>query len=248
MAINYLSEGKVPKATSLSEDHFIFEYKFTGEVNNSQTFTIEITDYSGELNSLKIAHDNSAKKLREKLSKMDGFLVLAEAPFKSEVETGDLYEKLSELRQTFSLLRDDIQKGAVLDIPVALVINKWDRYSDIDYEHPEKEYHKLEELLSLLNSPHKSIYDELKSSVTEGNFKTFPVSALGPNELVQIENGERVELPKQTNPLQCFGLENPFIWLVERHNAISVKNYLDKGIKNKRCQATGKKLLNRFPP
>jgi predicted acetyltransferase len=137
--------------------------------------------------------------------------------------------------------------GAALDMPVALLINKWDRYSEIDYAHPENEQQKLEELVNAPQSPHRTVYNDLKSSITEGNFQIFPVSALGPNEFVQLENGEQLERPKQVNPLNSFGLEDPFIWLVQRHNAIDLRNYLDKGIKNKPCGKMGKELLNRFP-
>jgi len=240
-----LSEGQLPEATAIREGHFIFKYEFTGQTH--QTFHVELTDYSGELNSPKVAHGDLAKNLRQKLSQMDGILVLAEASSTSS-EQKNLYQELSDLQQTFSLLRVETQTGAALDMPVALLINKWDRYSEIDYAHPEKEQQKLEKLVNAPQSPHRTVYNDLKSSITEGNFQIFPVSALGPNEFVQLENGERVERPKQINPLNTFGLEDPFIWLVQRHNAIDLRKYLDKGIRKKVWDETSKELLNRFPP
>ncbi len=85
--------------------------------------------------------------------------------------------------------------------------------------------------------------------MTQDNFKAFPVSALGASEFVRLENGKVVERPKQVKPLNSFGLENPFVWLAQRRDAIDLQHYINNALKNlKQCQQEGKALLNRFPP
>jgi hypothetical protein len=56
--------------------------------------------------------------------------------------------------------------------------------------------------------PHRQLLTQV-ARMTTGNCRPFPVSALGPCH----EDSER---PRQINPLQSFGLEEPFIWLIDR--------------------------------
>ncbi|MEK8019549.1 MAG: hypothetical protein VSS75_021965, partial [Candidatus Parabeggiatoa sp.] len=200
-----------------------------------------------------------AKTLRKKFSEMDGILVLAEAPYQDQLghvsghqktRDGRSHKDLYDLRQTFSLLRGEKQEGAALDTPVVLLINKWDRYSQIDSAHPDIEQDKLEAFLkSVPSPPHKGLNDVLQHSVTEDNFKAFPVSALGAGEFVRLENGDVVERPKQVQPLNAFGLEDAFLWLAQRRDAIDLRHYQNNALSNlKQCQQNGKTLLNRFPP
>ncbi|HEW98408.1 MAG: hypothetical protein DRR16_12555 [Candidatus Parabeggiatoa sp. nov. 3] len=256
-AIDQLSRRDVPEPNPTGEEHFIFEYDFTG--TDYQTFRIELLDYSGELVNPNISDSELAKTLRQKFSEMDGILVLAEAPYQDQLghvsghqktRDGQAHKDLYDLRQTFSLLRGEKQEGAALDTPVVLLFNKWDRYSHIDSAHPDIEQDKLEAFLkSVPPPPHKGLNDVLQHSVTEDNFKAFPVSALGAGEFVLLENGDVVERPKQVQPLNAFGLEDPFLWLVQRRDAIDLRHYQNNAQSNlKQCQQNGKTLLNRFPP
>ncbi len=256
-AINSLSRREVPEPNPIGEEHFTFEYDLTGAEH--QTFRIELVDYSGELVNPNISDSELAKSLRKKFAEMDGILVLGEAPYRDQLghlsghqKTRDAqaHKDLYELRQTFSLLRGEKQEGAALDTPVVLLVNKWDRYSDIDSAHPEIEQGKLEDFFkSEPPPPHKGLNDELQHSVTKDNFKAFPVSALGAGEFVRLENGDVVERPKQVQPLNAFGLEDAFLWLAQRRDAIDLRQYQNNTIKNvKQCQQEGKALLNRFPP
>jgi hypothetical protein len=188
---------------------------------------------------------------------MDGILVLGEAPYREQLghrsghqKTRDAqaHKDLHDLQQTFSLLRGEKQEGAALDTPVVLLINKWDRYSDIDSAHPEIEQSKLKDFFkSEPPPPHKGLNDVLHHSVTEDNFKAFPVSALGAGEFVRLENGDVVERPKQVQPLNAFGLEDAFLWLAQRRDAIDLRHY-QNNTNVKQCHQEGKALLNRFPP
>ncbi|TGO03327.1 hypothetical protein PN36_08205 [Candidatus Thiomargarita nelsonii] len=254
-AVESLSRREVPEPNPTGEEHFTFEYDFTGA--DHQTFRIELVDYSGELVNPNISDSELAKSLRQKFAEMDGILVLGEAPYRDQLghlsghqKTRDAqtHQDLHDLRQTFSLLRGEKQEGAALDTPVVLLVNKWDRYSDIDSAHPDIEQGKLEDFFKS-ESPHKGLNDVLHHSVSEDNFKAFPVSALGAGEFVRLENGDVVERPKQVQPLNAFGLEDAFLWLAQRRDAIDLRDYQNNSIKNvKQCQQDGKALLNRFPP
>jgi DNA-dependent RNA polymerase auxiliary subunit epsilon len=242
-----LSQQEVP-APNPNGDDFILEYDFTASTH--QTFHIELVDYSGEL--INPNDSELAKNLRQKFTEMDGILVLAEAPFWDlalNYYGKQAYTDLYPLREAFSLLRGENQEGAALDVPVALLVTKWDRYSDIDYANPANEQNKLEEFFNFNPPPpHKGLSDMLRFSVTKGNFKIFPVSALGATEGVQLDNGKFVERPKQVTPLNAFGLEDAFIWVAQQRDAIDLQNYQEQATQNiKKAKKTGLALLNRFP-
>jgi GTPase SAR1 family protein len=254
-AIENLSALQLPPPNETNDQQFVFEYDFTASTH--QTFRAELTDYSGELINPKVSRDQLAKDMRKKIMDMDGIVVLAEAPFRdkwinfqNEKDCHDhTYTDLYPLRQAFSLLRCENQTCAALDVPIALVITKWDRYSDIDYITHATEQRKLEEFMNASTPPpHKGLQDVLCYSVTKGNFKVFPVSGLGACECTHLEQG-RIERPKQVNPLNAFGLEDPFIWLAQRRDAIDLQNYQEQSqsIIFPRCKETGLDLLNRFP-
>ncbi len=254
-ATRNLSQGDVPPPNPTGEEHFMFDYDFT--IATHQSFWIELVDYSGELINPTLSSSEIAQNLRHR-AEMDGILVLAEAPYRDMLghhqgsqKTRDrqAHKDLYDLRQSFTLLRGEKQEGAALDVPVALLVNKWDRYSQIDFHSPADEHHKLEDFLNSSPSPpHRGLRDVLHSSVTEGNFKEFPVSALGPSQFLRLENGEVVERPLQTVPLQSFGLEDAFIWIAQRRDAIDLQRYQNLALKNlRRCKQEGAELLNRFP-
>jgi len=239
-----LSQQKLP-APNPTADEFILEYDFTASTH--KTFHIEIVDYSGELINPNVVTDSElAKNLRQKFTQMDGILVLAEAPFRDAKQT---YTDLYPLREAFSLLRCENQGCAALDVPVALLVTKWDRYSEIDYNNPAYEQRKLEDFFSSNPPPpHKGLSDLLRFSVTQDNFKIFPVSALGNYSCVQLNKDKFVERPKQVNPLNAFGLEDAFIWVAQQRDAIDLQNYQEQATKNlQKCRQTGLALLNRFP-
>ncbi len=254
-AIENLSALQLPAPNPSNDEQFIFEYDFTASTH--QTFRVELTDYSGELINPKISRDRLAKDMRNQIMEMDGIVVLAEAPFRdkwlhfqNEKDCDDhSYTDLYPLRQAFSLLRCENQTCAALDVPIALVFTKWDRYSDIDYLTHATEQRKLEEFMTCSQPPpHKGLQDVLHYSVTEGNFKVFPVSALGACECIAVEQG-KIERPKQVNPLNAFGLEDAFIWIAQRRDAIDLQNYQEQShsVIFPRCKETGLDLLNRFP-
>jgi len=243
-----LSQQKLP-ARNPTADEFILEYDFTASTH--QTFHIELVDYSGELINSNVSDSELAKSLRQKFTEMDGILVLAEAPFRDAQKkyAKQAYTDLYPLREAFSLLRCENQGCAALDVPVAFLVTKWDRYSEIDYNNPAYEQRKLEEFFnSNPPPPHKGLSDMLRFSVTQDNFKIFPVSALGNHSCVQFDKDKFVERPKQVDPLNAFGLEDAFIWVAQQRDAIDLQNYQEQASQNiQKCRQTGLALLNRFP-
>jgi len=74
------------------------------------------------------------------------------------------------------------------------------------------------------------------------------VSALGASECVLLEDGDTIEQPIQVNPINAFSLEDAFIWLAQRRNAIDFEEFEERTLKYPtRYQKIGLELLNRFP-
>ncbi|MCK5718853.1 MAG: GTPase domain-containing protein [Thiomargarita sp.] len=250
-SIYQLSNASIPPTNSADDPTLTFEYDFT--VSDHRSFRVELIDYSGQL--IDPINDNKlAKQLRKQFIKMDGIIVLAQALSADETEQNEerqaqIYTNLHSLQQAFNLLRYEEQSLITLETPIVLLINKWDRYSDIEYSEPVLEQQKLE---TFLNSeplaPHKALSDTLQFSTVAGRFKVFPVSPLGSSSYKQLEDGEIVEVPKQVNPLNSFGLEDPFIWLAQQRDLIDLEKLKQFSAANKiaKCRKLALDLLNRF--
>lgn len=224
-AIDHLKRADVPKGTSESAGHMLFDFEFNNPARN-QSFKVELIDYAGELINPRQTTNENAKHLRAILKNMDALLLLAPAPApEGDGETARLNEDIHKLRETFALVRGERQTGAALELPIALLVNKWDRYSSWEGQPDQKtEDAKLKTFLaSNPPPPHQGLYDAIKGSVVSGCIAAFPVSAFGPHERVQTEDGRQIERPKNLNPLQSFGLEDAFIWALEKHDAISLQ-------------------------
>lgn len=220
-AIDRLSRGELPPPNPNRAEPLRFLYHFT--TPSHRTYPVELIDYSGELIDPAISDDGMAKRLREHLRAMDGILVLAEIPRPEEEDGRPLSAELLKLEQAFAILKNENKEGPTLDIPLALLINKWDRRSSFRYTTPENEYRELQHFLNKKpEPPHKGLVDALKNSVTKDNFQVFPVSAFGEHELTRNGDDSIIERPKSVLPLQSFGLEDGFIWAAQRRDTIDV--------------------------
>ena len=194
-------------------------YKFTSR-ENKEIF-IELVDYSGELLDPRFSTTDLAASLQTYLSAVDGFLFIAEHAKAGET-AGELAGYLHRLSQALAIQRQLARKPANLpSVPVALAVNKWDRRGALskgDNAHEQE----TENLTSFLREsdprpPHAILLDELEAA-SSGKCAAFPVSAFGESVLepAGIEGGF-VEKPAQVVPqLPSFGLEEPFLWLVEQ--------------------------------
>lgn len=257
-AVEALQRGELPRANQASDFVMTFEYEFTSP--DRRTYRIELVDYSGELLNPRDLSDpeSLAAQLREHLTEMDGLLVLAEAPRAGETE--HLSNELNLLRQAFVALRGEKQQGAALDVPVALLVSKWDRQSDLN-EQPTSEG-ELEKLDQFFDSPEHGEYhqlrNDLQNGVTDGNFRSFPVSALGPVVVQGREDGTTVERPESSSLLQSFGLEDGFVWAARRCDALALRDCEERALGlswvwppwrsgSGQLAATAAQLSRRFP-
>jgi hypothetical protein len=221
-AIEALGEGRMPDATPSNHPDMLFEYDFsTGE----RTYRIELMDYAGEWVDPTVSTTEKAVRLRQQLRNKDALLVLAPAPW-PEDDHKALDPDLRSLQETFRLLCGE--RGEVaLPIPFAMVFTKWDRRSRLEYRTPENEYREMEEFLDQdPPPPHRALYNTLRSAVADpANFKAFPLSALGECQKIDLGQGQWTERPDTFKPLRAFGLEDPFIWAVERRDAMDMAAY-----------------------
>lgn len=224
-ACKALREGGVPPPNPHENiGQLTLRYKFTDGFQN-EVF-VELVDYSGELLDSSLSQHELAGQLRRYLTEVDGFLFVAEYP-KAGENAGDLASYLHHLREALALLRGEANgHGNAPSAPVALLVNKWDRsdpLSRIPNDH-EEETRKLKEFLeSAPLPPHAGLLHDLNAA-SQGGCRAFPVSAFGkavrePNE----KGGGFVEKPAQVTPeLPSFGIEEPFIWLVEQRDRSDV--------------------------
>ena len=139
----------------------------------------------------------------------DGILLLAETP-RPERPLAPLTGEFENLKEAFSILLDQRDTGPEQNWPVALLLNKWDRQGDVDFQNPEYEDSKLRTFLEHPDLPHRSLIRVVENVVKPDNVRIFPVSAFGEN--VILPNGE--EVPRRNGPrLQSFRLEDPFVWI-----------------------------------
>jgi hypothetical protein len=228
-SIEKLKQGDVPAGTDPNQI-YRFMYDFT--TPEHVTYRVELIDYSGELVRPDITGNKLAELLLQHFSTTDGVLVLAEVPH-PERDAEPLAEQLHLLKQAFALLRGEMQDGPAIAAPVALLLNKWDRrlgQAGTDASAREAE---VQPFLDGRPQPaHRSLVDTLRNSVTEGNFKAFPVSAFGTHELATLADPKgklrQVERPRRINPLPSFGLEDPFVWAVGRRDLIDLEQFADK--------------------
>ncbi|MDM8569216.1 hypothetical protein QUF50_06865, partial [Thiotrichales bacterium HSG1] len=230
-AIDKLANQDFPAPNPKDNEQFILEYDFTASTH--QTFRVELVDYSGELIDPLTNVDTLAKNIRRRFAQVDGIIVFAEIPPPNADNSKDLFK----LQQAFSLLLREAKVNVALDTPVALLVTKWDRHSDIDCSNPDNEQTKLETFINATPS-HRRLVDILRFSTTEGNFKAFPVSALGACECEQ----------KSTIKSSAFGLEDAFIWIAQQRNDIDLQQFKEQvKTKPEKCKKIGYLLLERFP-
>jgi hypothetical protein len=221
-AVDALRQGQMPAATPPSHPDMLFEYDFcTGE----RTYRIELIDYAGELVHVALSGDERAQRLRRQLGNMDALLVLAPAPW-PEDDHEALDPDLLSLQGTFRLLCGERGETA-LKMPLAMIFSKWDRRSALEYRDPESESRELQRFLEQdPPPPHKTLFNTLRGAVADpANFKAFPISALGECRKVDIGDGQWAERPQSFRPLRAFGLEEPFIWAVQRLDDMDLESY-----------------------
>ena len=231
---NELKSGRKPEPNDPKATIFPrFRYQFTVTQPRPHTYVVELIDYSGELLNPMFSAAERATSLRRHLGEVDAFLVLAEAP-KPGQEKGKLFEEFTLLQQAFALLRQERSGEPVLRMPLALLMNKWDRRHPEGGSQTERE-EQVKQFLELPEQPpHVSLKNALQAAVAEQCFHVFALSAFGRSRTgsitdVEGRTSENVELPPLETPLPSFGLEEPFIWAAARRDALDLVDLHEQG-------------------
>ena len=119
-AKNQILARSVPTANWIDSNRMLLRFHFVKR--DGTELAIELIDYSGELMVADGAGGGLASKLRQDLNEMDGLLVVAAHPL-PEHPAKQLAPELNSFIGAFSLLRDE----AASKVPIALLINMWDR-------------------------------------------------------------------------------------------------------------------------
>lgn len=220
-------DGLVPDATDLStlNDGVLPAIEFSVSTANRSSIRIRTVDYAGELilsDGYKDV-DSSASKLKKIFHEFDGLLILtdvpnAESPFLSQRQE----EEIKNLTQVFTALSESKDK-ALNQLPVALVLSKWDQWSGYNRDVNISPVPEIEKLLStyrgfqlLFSSIYLSLGDQPKSTEPsqasgyyKGNSGVFVTAAF--------------EVDKENNPIRnnfSYGMIDPLVWLVERRDLL----------------------------
>lgn len=226
-AIEAISNGGVPRANP--NDATPFRLLFDVTQTSGRIQRLEMVDYSGELVDPNLSDDVLAKKLLVHLEEADGILVLAEAPRPGE-KYHELYRELQVLQQALMLVNNKRRQVKADPLPIAMLLNKWDRFSKMDEFDAEAARIEVDEFINQKPVvPQKALYSVLQSVGGELNgiafSEVFPVSAFGKTrkELKEVNGSQReVELPGELSPLPSFGLEDPLVWVCQRSDQLEL--------------------------
>lgn len=206
-AVQRLSEGGWPKPNPNEDRRRSLCFEFSD--GQTRRKFVNLFDYSGELLNPQAQDSELAEKLRRTLSEVDGLVVLAEHPA-SDADSSKVEHDLNGLLRVFALLSDERRR----QVPIALLINKWDRspYFDPQADITSQTEALTEKFLNQTPAPlHKRVADALLPAAVRGAFRVFPVCAI---RAVRQDDGSPP--PPQTGTLQTMGLEDPFLWLIQK--------------------------------
>ena len=238
-ALRTLESGQRPDANPPTFDGVPATVDFKIGTPTRGDFLVRTVDYSGELihpgeEHQENSHVNALKKC---LAGCDGFVVLAETP-RSPDNYSVLSDELRLLREAFASLRESNESTQT---PVAVVITKWDRRSEVDFSEPEGEVAKLRDYLAASLS-HMSLVETIRNAQVHqeevlaksaigffaGNCGVFPATAFGRS--VQRDGFDSPIVGGQ----RPFGLLEPFVWLAERRDCLDAEDIKSRWSKHRR--------------
>lgn len=215
-----LERGELPAPND--PDRYLVDFR-VGSDSRGMT-EIRMVDYAGEfINQDRDPNEDRAALFRH-LQDCDGLLIVAEVlpDGVDPAERRIVIDRIGKVADFFGSLHESC-KGH-LGTAIAVVLTKWDRYSDIDFKHPENENAKVRRYLQD-NPIHQSLVNRVKIFLVDqddvaadlpigiqyGNCAVFPASAFGRS--VRNEQGQyRPDLESR----QPFGLIEPLLWLASR--------------------------------
>ncbi|MGM0508548.1 MAG: hypothetical protein ACQERZ_05215 [Fusobacteriota bacterium] len=225
-----LLEGKVPSRTEVNEINEINMSYF----HNKNSYHLRSFDFAGELIK-DVSDEESSEEFLELQNQIYEFfgncsaLLIFLEPSDSKQET---FERQAEIERLFDFLKKT-KKNWDFDIPISLVVSKWDKINDVveGYDYKAEEKKAVEYIKN-----HK-IYNNIYSLVSglTSQSKIFPVSAFG--------TAREGDLPPHN--IVPFNLFSPLVWASKARNEAwskKVINILDKNISSK----NGKRIVEEF--
>jgi len=215
-AIEALESGNRPPGNSNQAAPFRFRFDFKD--GNGRTIPVELTDYSGELIDPGVSDDELAHRVRQHALETDALFVLADAPRRGDAPE-DQAKEFHRLRTAFGLLHEEMGSNRVA-VPIAMLVNKWDRHMELEGCLPDAAQCELDAFLNDKRpeaAPFGSLRDDLRPP-TADDFQAFAVSAFG--KTTQDDTGH--DRPARVCPLPAFGLEDPFVWAARRRDEIDL--------------------------
>ena len=211
-----LKAGDTPPPNKTSQDTMRFLFNFSSKDFGRRQ--IELIDYSGEL--LTANSSELANNLRGIMKDCDGLLVLAEVPYPGRDQISDA-ENLEKLKCAFSVLLEERESGPKVDWPIGLLFNKWDRRTNFRDFNADSGEIAIKAFLAESPQPAQvPLVDMLKNLVGEENLHCLPISAFGAHKI----RGDGAEVPEtQGALLESFNLEDGFVWVAQRVDALKVK-------------------------
>jgi hypothetical protein len=219
-----LREGRKPPPTPPTVSPFP-RLRFTVSAARPQpsTFVVELIDYSGELIDPGTDARTLAASLRAHLREADALLVVGEVARPGQ-EEGKLHHELELLRQAFASLRQERSGEPALRLPVALLLNKWDRLHPASEGSAHDRKCELDDFLARQPAPpHVGLIHALRGAVATGCFQAFAVSAFGvAHQRVGEAGGPAEEDLPPPPPLPSFGLEEALRWAAMRRDTLEL--------------------------
>ena len=211
-AAKQLRKGMSPPPTPPNDD--VLRLEFTVSAPGSSPWHTDLFDYAGEKVNPKVF---SLHKIVRMLEEVDALFVFAPCPTN---QNANLPKDMHDLAQVFSAIQQENKKRHLhrVDIPIVLLVNKWDQAADLSqYTHDKYDKHcnALEKFISR-RPEYLNLCTIVKAVVGEDNFFSAPVSALGMSKSDRNDpNGDKV-VPIDIDPLKSLGLIEPLAWACRR--------------------------------
>ena len=193
-------------------------YRYAYTDSKIGTAYFEIINYAGGvIHHSRFRNEDSTELLKHFIDhNVDGIIVLVSAP-KEGQEQSDIPDEIATIQAAvFSFIKGE--GSAQHRYPVALALTKrdrqWERGVPIPPNDADVEAERLARFMEQ-HTAYQEVCDLLKRSA-DGNFKTFPVSALG-----LCSNDDK---PCKM-PLESYGLPFVFHWLIQSTNDADFRRF-----------------------
>ncbi|MBF0159749.1 MAG: hypothetical protein HQL58_09500 [Magnetococcales bacterium] len=244
LAIQCLENKDLPLPTHAAcQDLLTLVFNFT---ERGKTHLVEVTDYSGILLNPMLSKYDYTQLLLNRLREQDAILILAPALFSddSDIINTDFIRQLNDLTRYFYNINEQNKKPR--EIPVALLINKWDR--QISFDNPmyngkggmEKIWQSLEQFLHLSGSssdklppPHAQLYSSLASSKGDKKIDEYQSGDLY-RDYLTLRDGKPIGTNFAAFPVSAFG-GYEIITNIDRVTLETVKEEIPRGFPMRSC-------------